>query len=172
MIAVDRETIRPGGLADDHDDQFSLNIGGRNACIVADDGHRRTLLCSCRFVRIFDCRIEDITGVGIASQSLVSSQKGGIEAGIGHGTNRDDRDQPADQQGARRQFLAPSSVADRNFPDEKRWQKAQQKKIKKQIPAEVEYCFIDDGSRDRTLPILRELNKKSGGVRTLPVFFP
>lgn len=36
-------------------------------------------------------------------------------------------------------------------------------KIKKQIPAEVEYCFIDDGSRDRTLPILRELNKKSGG---------
>ena len=45
-------------------------------------------------------------------------------------------------------------------------------KIKKQIPAEVEYCFIDDGSRDRTLPILRELNKKSWGVRTLPVFFP
>ena len=36
-------------------------------------------------------------------------------------------------------------------------------KIKTQIPAEVEYCFIDDGSRDRTLPILRELNKKSGG---------
>lgn len=36
-------------------------------------------------------------------------------------------------------------------------------KIKAQIPAEVEYCFIDDGSRDRTLPILRELNKKSGG---------
>ena len=133
MIAVDRETIRPGGLADDHDDQFSLNIGGRNACIVADDGHRRTLLCTGRFVRIFDCRIEDITGVGIASQSLVSSQEGGIEAGIGHGTNRDDRDQPADQQGARRQFLAPSSVADRNFPDEKRWQKAQQKKIRKQI---------------------------------------
>lgn len=36
-------------------------------------------------------------------------------------------------------------------------------KIKAQIPAEVEYCFIDDGSRDRTLPILRELNKKAGG---------
>lgn len=37
-------------------------------------------------------------------------------------------------------------------------------KIKAQIPAEVEYCFVDDGSRDRTLPILRELNKKSGGL--------
>lgn len=36
-------------------------------------------------------------------------------------------------------------------------------KIKEQIPAKVEYCFVDDGSRDRTLPILRELNKKSGG---------
>lgn len=36
--------------------------------------------------------------------------------------------------------------------------------IKEQIPAEVEYCFIDDGSHDRTLPILRELNKKSGGT--------
>lgn len=43
-------------------------------------------------------------------------------------------------------------------------------KIKKQIPAEVEYCFIDDGSRDRTLPILRELNKKSGGTYTTGLF--
>ena len=45
-------------------------------------------------------------------------------------------------------------------------------KIKAQIPAEVEYCFVDDGSRDRTLPILRELNKKSGGVSSLSLFFP
>lgn len=43
-------------------------------------------------------------------------------------------------------------------------------KIKAQIPAEVEYCFIDDGSRDRTLPILRELNKKSGGTFTTGLF--
>ena len=32
------------------------------------------------------------------------------------------------------------------------------------IPAEIEYCFVDDGSFDRTLSILRELgNKNSGG---------
>lgn len=36
-------------------------------------------------------------------------------------------------------------------------------KIKEQIPAEVEYCFIDDGNRDKTSPILHALNKKSGG---------
>lgn len=37
-------------------------------------------------------------------------------------------------------------------------------KIRSQIDADIEYCFIDDGSRDRTLDILRDLNKKSGGV--------
>lgn len=37
-------------------------------------------------------------------------------------------------------------------------------KIKGQIDAEVEYCFVDDGSKDNTLAILRDLNKKSGGV--------
>lgn len=36
-------------------------------------------------------------------------------------------------------------------------------KIRNQIDADIEYCFIDDGSRDRTLDILRDLNKKSGG---------
>lgn len=36
-------------------------------------------------------------------------------------------------------------------------------KIKGQIDAEVEYCFVDDGSKDNTLAILRDLNKKSGG---------
>lgn len=37
-------------------------------------------------------------------------------------------------------------------------------KIRNQIDADIEYCFIDDGSRDRTLDILRDLNKKSGGL--------
>ena len=37
-------------------------------------------------------------------------------------------------------------------------------KIRKQISAEVEYCFVDDGSRDKTLAILRDLNKKSEAV--------
>ncbi|MDD6904063.1 MAG: glycosyltransferase family 2 protein [Dialister sp.] len=38
-------------------------------------------------------------------------------------------------------------------------------RIKDCIPAEIEYCFVDDGSFDRTLSILRELeNKNSGGV--------
>lgn len=38
-------------------------------------------------------------------------------------------------------------------------------RIKDRIPAEIEYCFVDDGSFDRTLSILRELeNKNSGGV--------
>ena len=37
-------------------------------------------------------------------------------------------------------------------------------KIKGKIDAEVEYCFVDDGSKDNTLAILRDLNKKSGGV--------
>lgn len=32
-------------------------------------------------------------------------------------------------------------------------------KIRNQINAEVEYCFIDDGSKDKTLSILRDLNK-------------
>lgn len=36
-------------------------------------------------------------------------------------------------------------------------------KIRHQIDADIEYCFIDDGSRDGTLDILRNLNKKSGG---------
>lgn len=45
-------------------------------------------------------------------------------------------------------------------------------KIKGQIPADVEYCFVDDGSCDKTLPILRDLSKKSGGVRSLPVLLP
>lgn len=45
-------------------------------------------------------------------------------------------------------------------------------KIKEQIPAKVEYCFVDDGSRDRTLPILRELNKKSGGGPFITGLFP
>lgn len=37
-------------------------------------------------------------------------------------------------------------------------------KIRNQINAEVEYCFIDDGSKDKTLSILRDLNKKSDAV--------
>lgn len=37
-------------------------------------------------------------------------------------------------------------------------------KIRHQMDVEIEYCFIDDGSKDRTLDILRDLNKKSGGV--------
>lgn len=36
-------------------------------------------------------------------------------------------------------------------------------KVINQIDANVEYCFIDDGSKDKTLNILRDLNKKSGG---------
>lgn len=37
-------------------------------------------------------------------------------------------------------------------------------KIRKQIHTEVEYCFIDDGSRDNTLELLRDLSKKSEAV--------
>ena len=37
-------------------------------------------------------------------------------------------------------------------------------KIKKQIDADVEYCFVDDGSKDKTLTILRDLSKKSESV--------
>lgn len=37
-------------------------------------------------------------------------------------------------------------------------------KIRKQIDAEVEYCFVDDGNKDKTLSILRDLNKKSDAV--------
>lgn len=44
-------------------------------------------------------------------------------------------------------------------------------KIRNQIDADIEYCFIDDGSRDRTLDILRDLNKKSGGVSPLHFLF-
>lgn len=36
-------------------------------------------------------------------------------------------------------------------------------KIKPSIPARVEYYFVDDGSRDGTMAILRELNKRSDG---------
>lgn len=45
-------------------------------------------------------------------------------------------------------------------------------KIRHQIDADIEYCFIDDGSRDGTLDILRDLNKKSGGGSSLHFFFP
>lgn len=37
-------------------------------------------------------------------------------------------------------------------------------KIRHQMDVDIEYCFIDDGSKDRTLDILRDLNKKSGGL--------
>ena len=37
-------------------------------------------------------------------------------------------------------------------------------KIKSQIEADVEYCFVDDGSRDKTLTILRNLNQESTSV--------
>lgn len=37
-------------------------------------------------------------------------------------------------------------------------------KIKKQIDADVEYCFVDDGSKDKTLAILRNLSKESESV--------
>lgn len=36
--------------------------------------------------------------------------------------------------------------------------------IRKQIHADVEYCFVDDGSKDKTLTILRDLSKKSESV--------
>lgn len=49
-------------------------------------------------------------------------------------------------------------------------------KIRHQIDADIEYCFIDDGSRDGTrdgtLDILRDLNKKSGGGSPLHFLFP
>lgn len=37
-------------------------------------------------------------------------------------------------------------------------------KIIKQINAEVEYCFVDDGSKDKTFSILRDLSKESESV--------
>ena len=37
-------------------------------------------------------------------------------------------------------------------------------KVRAEIPAEIEYCFVDDGSSDGTLSILRELQKVSGGA--------
>lgn len=36
--------------------------------------------------------------------------------------------------------------------------------IRKQIHADVEYCFVDDGSKDKTLTILRDMSKKSESV--------
>lgn len=45
-------------------------------------------------------------------------------------------------------------------------------RIKNQIDADIEYCFIDDGSRDRTLDILCDLNKKSRGGSPLHFLFP
>lgn len=36
--------------------------------------------------------------------------------------------------------------------------------IRKQIHADVEYCFVDDGSKDKTFTILRDLSKKSESV--------
>ncbi len=44
-------------------------------------------------------------------------------------------------------------------------------KIKPSIPAQVEYYFVDDGSRDGTLAIFRELHKRSDGV-TFYLFVP
>lgn len=35
--------------------------------------------------------------------------------------------------------------------------------LKDQIDADIEYCFVDDGSKDRTLDVLRQLQKNSGG---------
>lgn len=47
-------------------------------------------------------------------------------------------------------------------------------KIKEQIPAKIAYYFVDDGSRDRTLSILRTLvkNNPSGGGHSLYFFLP
>lgn len=47
-------------------------------------------------------------------------------------------------------------------------------KIKEQIPAKIAYYFVDDGSRDRTLSILRTLTKDNplGGGRSLYFFLP
>lgn len=34
--------------------------------------------------------------------------------------------------------------------------------IKNQIDGEIEYCFVDDGSSDRTLEVLRNLQNRGG----------
>lgn len=36
-------------------------------------------------------------------------------------------------------------------------------KYEDRIDAELEFCFIDDGSTDRTIEILRDLHKKDSG---------
>lgn len=45
-------------------------------------------------------------------------------------------------------------------------------KVKKQIPAKIAYYFVDDGSKDLTLDILRTLTSKNplGGGRSLYFF--
>ncbi|MEE1349345.1 MAG: glycosyltransferase [Dialister hominis] len=37
-------------------------------------------------------------------------------------------------------------------------------KYEDRIDAELEFCFIDDGSTDRTIEILRDLHKKDSRV--------
>ena len=44
---------------------------------------------------------------------------------------------------------------------------AEMEKIKPQINDHFEYIFVNDGSKDRTLAILRELNQKNNSVRYL-----
>ncbi|WP_347104132.1 glycosyltransferase family 2 protein [Streptococcus anginosus] len=44
---------------------------------------------------------------------------------------------------------------------------AEMEKIKSQINDRFEYIFVNDGSKDRTLAILRELNQKNNSVRYL-----
>ena len=44
---------------------------------------------------------------------------------------------------------------------------AEMEKIKPQINDNFEYIFVNDGSKDRTLAILRELNQKNNSVRYL-----
>lgn len=40
-------------------------------------------------------------------------------------------------------------------------------KYEDRIDAELEFCFIDDGSTDRTIEILRDLHKKDSRVHYL-----
>ncbi|EGV07890.1 glycosyltransferase, group 2 family protein [Streptococcus constellatus subsp. pharyngis SK1060 = CCUG 46377] len=44
---------------------------------------------------------------------------------------------------------------------------AEMEKIKSQINDHFEYIFVNDGSKDRTLSILRELSQKNNSVRYL-----
>ena len=39
-------------------------------------------------------------------------------------------------------------------------------KYEDRIDAELEFCFIDDGSTDRTIEILRDLHKKDSRVHS------